>query len=152
MGKRSGPGADEFSRSAGKRFSEGRRDDVNVKQVYERVMLVATVNQRQFFDRLNDVLVELGGLYGEVPKLLYKPEEDGSYPDGQWVKNLDEELEILPLYHAALADGVLFLSGAGEVYQTEFMRKAKEAYLKYWNVDAKGRRVKYGKRQCECSD
>ena len=134
---------------------------MNVKQIYERVSVVMPVFQRQFFDRLNDTVVELGGMYGEVPKLLYVENDDGTFagsscePFDIWVTELEDELSIetevsiLPLYHAAIVDNILFLSGAGEHYKGEFIRKAREAWLKYWNVDAKDRRVKSnGKGGC----
>jgi hypothetical protein len=122
---------------------------MNVKQIYERVSLVAPVFQRPFFDRLNDTIIELGSLYGEVPKLLYVSDEDGEVVSEQWVKDLDAELIILPLYHNAIVDNILYLSGAGDVYKQEFVRKTHDAWLKYWNVDAKNRKVKqYGKGAC----
>ena len=115
---------------------------MNVKQLYERVSLVTPVWQRHFFDRLNDTIIEIGGLYGEVPKLLYEENEDGTFTTEQWVTELDTELIILPLYHASIVDNILFLSNAGEHYKGEFLRKAREAWMKYWNVDAKDRRVR----------
>lgn len=125
---------------------------MNAKQIYERVLLTANISERQFFDRLNDTLGELGALYGEVPKLLYQAGPEGDYPEAQWVKRLDTDLNVLPLYHHAIVDNILFLSGAGEAYQAQFRQKVREAWLKYWNVDAKGRRVKRGggKGGCCC--
>ena len=124
---------------------------MNAKQIYERVSLVTPIWERQFFDRLNDTIIELASLYGDVPKLSYRVDENGEYPQGQWVKELDAELLILPLYHAAIADNILYLSGAGESYKSEFIRKSHDAWLKYWNDNAKGRKVKnYGKRGCRC--
>ena len=124
---------------------------MNTRQIYERVSLVAPIWQRQFFDRLNDTIIELGSLYGDVPKLLYRADEDGAYPDGQWVKELETELVVLPLYHAAIVDNILYLSGVGEEYKTEFLRKAHDAWLTYWNVNAKDRKVTArGKGACSC--
>lgn len=122
---------------------------MNAKQVYERVCLVANIGERQFFDRLNDTLGSLGAAYGETPKLLWEAGEDGEYPEGQWVKSLSDELVLLPLYHAALPDNILYLSGAGETYGQEFLRKSREAWLAYWNRDAKGRTIK-GKEGGNC--
>lgn len=122
---------------------------MNVKQIYERVSLVTPIWQRHFFDRLNDTLIELGSMYGDVPKLLYIEDENGEYPDGQWVKELETQLVILPLYHASIIDNILYLSGAGEEYQAEFIRKSHAAWLNYWNKDAKDRRVmERGKGAC----
>jgi hypothetical protein len=115
---------------------------MNIKQMYERVSLVAPVFEREFFDRLNDTVIELGGMYGEVPKLLYVTGEDGEVKAVEWVKKFEDEINVLPLYHPAIVDNILFLSGAGDVYKQEFIRKANVAWLDYWNKDAKGRRVK----------
>ena len=124
---------------------------MNAKQVYERVCLISRIGERQFFDRLNDTLVSLGATYGETPKLLYEAGEDSEYPEGQWVKSLDDELLLLPLYHAALSDNILYLSGAGEAYGQEFLRKSREAWLAYWNRDARGRTIKGKDGGCRCS-
>ena len=122
---------------------------MTLNQMYERVLLVLPVEQRQFLNRLNDTIIELGGLYGDVPKLLYNPIEDDVYPDGQWINSSDKLTYILPLYHEAIVDNILFLSGAGETYKAEFLRKAHNTWLKYWNVDAKNRNTKRrGCRKC----
>ena len=115
---------------------------MNAKQVYERVCLVTTIGERQFFDRLNDCLASLAQLYGEVPKLLWQAEEDGTYPESQWITNLKDEIKLLPLFHAALPDYVLYASGAGDAYGQSYAAKANSAWLTYWNRDAKGRRIR----------
>ena len=115
---------------------------MNTKQMYERVSLVAVVHQRDFFDRLNDTLIELGSLYGDAPKLLYAENGDGTFTANQWITDLETVPVILPLYHASIVDNILFLSGAGEYYKGEFLRKSKDAWLKYWNVNAKGNNVR----------
>ena len=55
-------------------------------------------------------------------------------------KSLTDKNVVLPLYHNSIVDNILFLATQGEAYKGEFMRKSKDAYLKYWNDDAKGRR------------
>ena len=55
-------------------------------------------------------------------------------------KSLTETNVVLPLYHNAIVDNILFLATQGEAYKGEFIRKSKDAYLKYWTDDAKGRR------------
>jgi hypothetical protein len=57
-------------------------------------------------------------------------------------KSLTEENVVLPLYHNSIVDNILFLANAGEHYKSEFIRKSKDAYLKYWNDNAKGRRIR----------
>jgi hypothetical protein len=49
---------------------------------------------------------------------------------------------VLPLYHNSIVDNIIFLATQGELYKTEFMRKSRDAYLKYWNDNAKGRRIR----------
>lgn len=122
---------------------------MTVKQMYERVALTAAVSEREFFNRLNDTIEELCALYGEPPKLLWEADENGEYPSGQRIrtfeadKNSEGSLKILPLYHNSMVDNILYLSGGGDAYKSEFLRKAREAWLKYWNANAKGRRVKF---------
>lgn len=55
-------------------------------------------------------------------------------------KSLNDDNVVLPLYHNSIVDNILFLANAGEQYKGEFIRKSKDAYLKYWNDNAKGRR------------
>ena len=55
-------------------------------------------------------------------------------------KSLTEDNVVLPLYHNAIVDNILYFATQGEAYKGEFMRKSKDAYLKYWTDDAKGRR------------
>ena len=114
---------------------------MNTKQVYERVQMVTNISEREFFDRLNDTIGELNAIYGEVPKLLWVNYE-GGFPPEVWIKKLDDKIDLLPLYHEALSDNILYLSGAGSEYRQEFLMKARNAYLTYWNRNAKGRRVK----------
>lgn len=57
-------------------------------------------------------------------------------------KSLTDENVVLPLYHNSIVDNILFLAGKGEFYKGEFLRKSNDAYLKYWNDNAKGRRIR----------
>ncbi len=57
-------------------------------------------------------------------------------------KSLNDDNVVLPLYHNAIVDNILFLANKGEQYKGEFIRKSRDAYLKYWNDNAKGRRVR----------
>ena len=54
--------------------------------------------------------------------------------------SLSNDNVVLPLYHNSIVDNILFLANAGETYKSEFIRKSKDAYLKYWNDNAQGRR------------
>ena len=57
-------------------------------------------------------------------------------------KSLTDENVVLPLYHNSIVENILFLAGSGEQYKSEFIRKSRDAYLKYWNDNAKGRRIR----------
>ena len=115
---------------------------MNAKQIYERVCLVKPIGERQFFDRLNDTLAAVNAAYGEAPKLLWQADGEGGYPEAQWVKSLDEEIKLLPLYHGALHLHILYLSGAGDGAEQEFLSKTREAWLVYWNRNAAGKTVR----------
>lgn len=119
---------------------------MEILQIYERVCLVKPIGEREFFDRLNDTIREIEGLYGDEPKILYKRDGDGHYLTYGWVRTFDDEINLLPLYHTAMADNILYMSGAGDIYGQEFLKKAREAHLTYWNRNAKGRRVRRARR------
>ena len=57
-------------------------------------------------------------------------------------KRLTDDNVVLPLYHNSIVDNILFLADKGETYKSEFLRKSRDAYLKYWNDNANGRRVR----------
>ena len=106
-------------------------------EIFEKVNLIAPIEQRKFFNFYNDTIDELNSLYGN---LLFQKTEDGEEYEAP--TKLDDEVLVLPLYQGAIIDNILFLVGKGEVYKSEFVRKARNAYLKYWNDNAKGRRLK----------
>jgi hypothetical protein len=110
---------------------------MNLVRIFEKVNLVMPMEQRRFFNYVDDTVAELMAMYDgfvfakEGKKAKYVPP-----------LSLDDEFNVLPLYHIAIVDNILFLAGAGDTYKSEFIRKSKEAYLKYWNDNAKGRRIK----------
>lgn len=107
---------------------------MTILEIFEKVNLVVPIEQRRFFNYFEDSVNELQSLYGDfvfIKGKEYTPPE--SLTD-------DEKNVVLPLYHNAIVDNILFLVNAGETYKSEFIRKSKDAYLKYWNDSAKGRR------------
>ena len=107
---------------------------MTILEIFEKVNLVIPMEQRVFFNFFEDTVNELQSLYGDfvfIKDKVYTPP-----------KTLDDESVVLPLYHNAIVDNILFLANKGKAYQGEFERKAKEAYLKYWNDNAKGRRIR----------
>lgn len=109
---------------------------MTTKKIYEKVSLVMPLEQRRFFNYLEDSVNELGTMFsGDTAELVF--EEQREMPD-----DLNDEMNVLPDYHNAIVDNILFLAGAGEEYKGEFIRKAQAAYLEYWRKNAKGRRVR----------
>lgn len=106
-------------------------------EIFERISLKTPMEQRRFFNFFNDTADELETLYGFIPEVVF---EDVS--KRVKIKSLSDENNILPLYHEAVIDNIMFLSGQEEVYKSEFIRKSNLAYFRYWNDYAKHRRAK----------
>ena len=107
---------------------------MTIKEIYEKVNLVVPIEQRVFFNFFEDTVNELQSLYRDFVFI-----KDTKYiPPSK----LSDENVVLPLYHNSIVDNILFLANKGEFYKTEFMRKSRDAYLKYWNDNAKGRRIR----------
>ena len=68
--------------------------------------------------------------------------KDDESPEYTPPEKLTDENVVLPLYHNSIVDNILFLATNEEVYKSEFIRKSKDAFLKYWNDNAKGRRIR----------
>ena len=105
---------------------------MTILEIFEKVNLVFPIEQRVFFNFFEDTVNELQSLYGEfvfIKGTEYTPP-----------KSLTDDNVVLPLYHNSIVDNILFLANKGEAYKGEFIRKSKDAYLKYWNDNAKGRR------------
>lgn len=103
-------------------------------EIYEKVNLVIPIEQRVFFNFYEDTVNELQSLYGDfvfIKDTNYTPPE-----------SLTDENVVLPLYHNSIVDNILFLANSGENYKSEFIRKSRDAYLKYWTDNAKGRRIR----------
>lgn len=105
-----------------------------ILEIFEKVNLVMPIEQRRFFNWFDDTVKELQGMY-----IDYVIKKDSEYVSP---KTLSDDCAVLELYKNAIVDNILFLAGAGEGYKSEFIRKAENAHLKYWNDNARGRRVK----------
>lgn len=101
-------------------IKEGDEMEYTVLEIYEKVCVVKPIEQRLFFHRLNDTVMELLALYPKKHVLL-----DGN--DWTRVNSLEGILNIRDLFVPAVVDNILFLSDAGEVYKSEFLRKAENA-------------------------
>ena len=109
-------------------------DDMTILEIFEKVNLVIPIEQRVFFNFFEDSVNELQSLYGDF---VFIKDKEYTPP-----KSLTADNVVLPLYHNSIVDNILFLANKGETYKSEFIRKSKDAYLKYWNDNAKGRRIR----------
>ena len=105
-------------------------------EIFEKVNLAIPLEQRHFFNHYNDTVDELMAEYGG-----FVLDSEGEYTPP---KELSDSVSVLPLYHTAIVDNIVFLASSGEdeARKSEFIRKSHNAYLHYWNENAKGKRVK----------
>ncbi len=108
---------------------------MTILEIFEKVNLVIPIEQRRFFNYFADTVNELQSLYGD-----FVFNKDKEYTPPTSLSDDEDDNVVLPLYHNSIVDNILFLANAGETYKSEFIRKSKDAYLKYWNDNAKGRR------------
>ena len=107
---------------------------MTILEIYEKVNLVIPMEQRVFFNFFDDTVNELQSLYRDFVFI-----KDKQYTPPT---SLSDENVVLPLYHNSIVDNILFLGNKGETYKSEFVRKSKDAYLKYWKDNAKDRRIR----------
>lgn len=109
-----------------------------VLEIYEKVCIVKPVEQRLFFHRLNDTVMELLALYPAKHVLL-------NGENWEKVNNLEGTLSITDIFVPAVVDNILYLSGAGDVYKSEFLRKAENADKRCRTCDGKIKIMKRGR-------
>lgn len=107
---------------------------MSILEIFEKVNLAMPIEQRRFFNYFEDTVAELSSMYSG-----FVFEKDTVY---QPPKALSDENVVLPLYHNSIVDNIIFLAGGEEIHKTEFIRKSRDAYLKYWNDNSKGRKMK----------
>ena len=107
---------------------------MTILEIFEKVNLSIPIEQRVFFNLFEDTVNELQSLYRDFVFI-----KDAEYTPPE---SLTDENVVLPLYHNSIVDNILFLANKGETYKSEFIRKSRDAYLKYWNDNAKGRRIR----------
>lgn len=107
---------------------------MTILDIYEKVNLIVPIEQRAFFNFFEDTVNELQSLYRDFVFV-----EDAEYTPPE---SLLEDNVVLPLYHNAIVDNILYMISNTADYKSEFLRKSKDAYLKYWNDNAKGRRIR----------
>lgn len=107
---------------------------MSILEIFEKVNLAIPIEQRRFFNYFEDTVMELQSMYSGF---VFEKGTEFKPPE-----TLSDENVVLPLYHNAIVDNILFLAGGEEIRKSEFMRKSRDAYLKYWNDNAKGRKMK----------
>lgn len=107
---------------------------MSILEIYEKVNLVIPIEQRQFFNYFEDTVTELQAMYSGF---VFEKDAEFTPPT-----SLSDENVILPLYSGAIVDNIIFLANGEEIRKTEFMRKSRDAFLKYWNDNAKGKKMK----------
>lgn len=112
---------------------------MTILEIFEKVNLVIPIEQRRFFNYYEDSVNELQSTYGDF--IFIENAEIAEYTPPKMLTDEDKNV-VLPLYHNAIVDNIIFFATGEERYKAEFIRKAKDAYLKYWNDNAKGRRIR----------
>ena len=107
---------------------------MTIREIFEKVNLIIPMEQRVFFNYFEDTVNELQSLYRDF---VFEKEAEYTPP-----KSLSDDNVVLPLYHNSIVDNILFFAEQGEQYKSEFIRKSRDAYLKYWNDNAKDRRIR----------
>ena len=107
---------------------------MSLLEIFEKVNLVTPIEQRRFLNYFEDSVAELEAMYNGF---VFKKGMTWQPP-----KSLSDESVVLPLYSNAIVDNIIFLSGGEESRKSEFIRKSREAYLKYWNDNAKGKKMR----------
>ena len=107
---------------------------MTILEIYENVCLTVPIEQRRFLDYFDDTVNELLSMYNGF---VLKKNSEYLPPE-----SLSDECNVLDLYKSAIVDNIVFLSGNDDSKKSEFVRKSRNAYLKYWNDNAKGKRIK----------
>lgn len=107
---------------------------MSILDIFEKVNLVLPMEQRRFFNCFDDTVRELEATYGSF---VFEKGTEYQPPAA-----LCDENAVLPLYHSAIVDNIVFMASGEEARKGEFLRKSREAYLKYWKDDAKGRKMR----------
>lgn len=106
---------------------------VNLIKIYEKVNIFTPIEQRKFFNFFEDSVEELQSMYSGF---VFEKESEYKPPE-----KLEDEVPVLALYQDAIVDNIIFLETSDEFRKSEFIRKSREAYLKYWCDNAKGRKI-----------
>lgn len=107
---------------------------MSILEIFEKVNLAIPIEQRQFFNYFDDTVKELQSMYSGF---VLEKDTEFNPPEA-----LSDNNVVRPLYNNAIVDNIIYLAGGEETHKTEFIRKSRDAYLKYWNDNAKGKKMK----------
>ena len=88
-------------------------NNMTVLEIFEKVNIKTPVEQRLFFNYLNDSVNEIGQFYGDMPHTVFNANITADIVP---IAALTDEMVLLPLYHNAVVDNILFLCGQGDTY------------------------------------
>ena len=95
------------------------------KKMYERVLLVTPLEQRRFFDYYEASVNELTMMFDA--KYVMKKDCKFEAPE-----NIEYEDKTRVFFHEPIIDNILYMAGCGDIYKTEFIRKANQAVKEAW--------------------
>lgn len=104
--------------------------------IFEKVNLKRSMEQRRFFNALNDTLDELRTTYHDIEILVNGEKEPGR------TGRLADVIDGIDLYVGAIVDNINFLNGGDETDKGEFVRKAELAHATDRRKKNKVRRIK----------
>lgn len=110
---------------------------MDILDIYEKVNLKYPLEQRRFFNYYNDTVAELIARHP-----LFTLKSGDNYKP---IKSMEDDCQVRDLYIPAIVDNILFFAGqdeSGAVLKQEFIRKAQDAYLHYWNKTAHHKHTK----------
>lgn len=101
---------------------------IKARIIYEKVnLIVLGIEQRRFFNWLNDTIDELRARCRNDKYVLVNENETPEIID-----DLEDDVNVKDLYLSAIVDNIAYNAGAGDEYKSEFVRKGDEAYKYYW--------------------
>ena len=113
---------------------------MTIIDIYERISLKVPMEQKLFFNALNDTINAISARYGSIPGVTFDNRLRGD--ELMPIHGLIEEIPLLPMYHNAVVDGIMYRSGQGDAYGAESDRKADEAYRYYWFLHSGGKKTR----------
>ena len=112
---------------------------IQVIEIFEKVNLIRPVEQRRFFNALNDTLWELRATYHDIQ--IKVTNAGGEDLNGK-AHALMDKIDGLDLYLGAIVDNINFICGGEEKDKGEFVRKADLAHKTDWKKRCFGKVIK----------